>query len=92
MYTNTCCEQQGGLWGNIFELFSLKSEETNFSENRCTKSITNTTGAPATPLCRSLLRRIKYISFLCYCPLITTVRVITNTVRKLLIITRVRHF
>jgi hypothetical protein len=33
-----------GLWGDFFELFSLRSVTLSFSQNRCTKSIANTTG------------------------------------------------
>ncbi len=38
---NTAFKNQGGLWGDFFELFSLRRTSSGFSENPCAKSITN---------------------------------------------------
>jgi hypothetical protein len=37
---NTAFKNQGGLWGDFFELFSLRRTSFGFSENPCAKSIT----------------------------------------------------
>ncbi len=44
--TQWCFKKPEGLWGDFLELFSLKSEETRFSQNRCVKSIISTAGVP----------------------------------------------